>query len=83
MKYLKFQYQLSIQLDKDIHHHYFTLKCLPKTENGQNVIQLKTRINADYYSISQDSFSNKMIYGCSVTIDVKQFYTKKGNSSPV
>lgn len=63
MKYLKFQYQLSIQLDKDIHHHYFTLKCLPKTENGQNVIQLKTRINADYYSISQDSFSNKMIYG--------------------
>lgn len=63
MKTLRFQYQLSIFLEKEIHHHYFSLKCLPQTESGQNVKQLKTRINADYYSISQDSFSNKMIYG--------------------
>lgn len=63
MKRLRFQYQLNITLDSDINHHYFSLKCLPKTESGQTVMQVKTKLNADYYSISQDSFANKMIYG--------------------
>lgn len=63
MKKLHFKYQLNITLDSDINHHYFSLKCLPKTETGQTVIQAKTKLNADYYSISQDAFSNKMIYG--------------------
>lgn len=63
MKKLRFEYQLLIQLEEEINHHYFTLKCLPKTETGQTVKNLKTKINADYYSISKDSFSNKMIYG--------------------
>jgi len=63
MKKLHFQYQLNITLDSEINHHYFSLKCLPKTDKGQTVLQVKTKLNADYYSISQDSFSNKMIYG--------------------
>lgn len=63
MRELYFKYQFQTEFKEDINHHYFTLKCLPKTEARQTIQNLRVYINSDYHSMSQDSFHNKFIYG--------------------
>ncbi|SKA13747.1 Transglutaminase-like enzyme, putative cysteine protease [Megasphaera cerevisiae DSM 20462] len=63
MKTFQLEYTLKITLDHEIHHHYFSLRCLPKTEACQELIFTKIRLNADYFSYSQDCFGNHFLYG--------------------
>lgn len=63
MKTLNFYYSFETEFKEPVNHHYFTLKCLPKTEARQTIQNLRVYINSDYHSVSQDSFQNKFIYG--------------------
>lgn len=63
MRVLNFSYYFYTEFKEPINHHYFTLKCLPKTEERQTINHLRVYINSDYHSVSQDSFQNKFIYG--------------------
>lgn len=63
MKTFQLKYTMDFTFSDKINHHYFTLKCLPNTQPRQRVLTNKVRINADYYSLSKDCFSNSMIYG--------------------
>lgn len=56
-------YRLKISFDCKVNHHYFSLKCLPKTEPRQMVNNVRISLNADYFSISRDSFGNRFWYG--------------------
>ena len=63
MKEIQFSYRFQSEFKEPIHHHYYTLKCLPKTEARQKINNLKIYINSDYHSISEDCFHNKFVYG--------------------
>ena len=63
MKTLNFYYEFQTEFKEDINTHYYSLKCLPKTEERQRIEDLKVYINSDYCSISYDCFGNKMLYG--------------------
>ncbi len=63
MKVLNFYYSFETEFQESVNHHYFTLKCLPKTEARQTIENLRVYIDSDYHSVSQDAFQNKFIYG--------------------
>lgn len=63
MKNLSLDYRLKISFDRKVNHHYFSLKCLPKTEARQTVRDMRISLDADYFSFSRDSFGNRFWYG--------------------
>ena len=63
MKNFRVEYRLRLTTDHEINHHFFSLRCLPKTEARQAAQHTRIRINADYFSYSEDCFGNRFIYG--------------------
>ncbi|MDO4466151.1 MAG: transglutaminase family protein [Bacillota bacterium] len=63
MKTFQINYSMELLFSKPVEHHYFTLKCLPKTQPRQQVISNKIYVNSEYFSLSQDCFRNNIIYG--------------------
>ncbi len=64
MKQLNFLYSMQIQFEKPVTDHRFTLKCLPKTDERQQINNLKFEVYPkEFLSLNQDSFGNSYIYG--------------------
>ena len=63
MKRFQLNYTMKFSFSDLVNHHYFTLKCLPSTQPRQLVISNKIRMDANYYSLSEDCFHNSLIYG--------------------
>lgn len=63
MKNFLIEYRLRLTTDREVNHHFFSLRCLPKTEARQQAQHTRIRVNADYFSYSEDCFGNRFIYG--------------------
>lgn len=63
MKNMYMDYHLKISFDNKINHHFFSLRCLPKTEPRQIISDVRISLDADYFSFSKDSFGNRFWYG--------------------
>ena len=63
MKNLFMEYRLKISFDREINHHHFSLKCLPKSQPRQVINDMRVYIDADYFSFSRDCFGNRFWYG--------------------
>lgn len=64
MKTLRFTYEMLFEFSQPVQKHRFTLKCMPKSSERQNVEEAVCRIEpAPKCSESLDSFGNKELYG--------------------
>ncbi len=64
MKQLNFLYSMQIQFDEPVTNHRFTLKCIPGTDERQQINNLHIDIHPkEFLSTNQDSFGNTYIYG--------------------
>lgn len=64
MKNLKFQYHLKIAFEQPVKNHRFTVKCVPKSDEKQQITNLKLSIlPKESLSEEIDSFGNHCIFG--------------------
>lgn len=63
MKNMYMDYHLKISFDNEINHHFFSLRCLPKTQSRQIINDVRISLDADFFSISTDCFGNRFWYG--------------------
>lgn len=64
MKSLRFHYHMSLNFDTEISNHRFTLKCIPKTEDRQEIVGLNVDIYPnEFINHNSDSFGNVSITG--------------------
>lgn len=64
MKKLSFYYMLKIKFSSPVKDHRFTLRCVPRTNERQEIIQKKVHIiPEESLSSSLDSFGNYCIFG--------------------
>ncbi len=65
MKRLSFHYHLKITMDAPVSRHHFTLRCFPRSDARQRIIQLQHYISpGDWLSRSRDQWGNALLYGC-------------------
>lgn len=66
MKELHFDYHMKLSFDTPVEKHRFTLKCIPRPSQRQDVSDLNVEIfPKEFLSFSEDSFGNSCIYGYS------------------
>lgn len=66
MKELHFDYHMKLSFDTPVEKHRFTLKCIPRSSQRQEILELHTEIfPKEFLSASEDSFGNYCIYGYS------------------
>ena len=64
MKNLKFHYAMKLSFDSPICNHRFTLKCIPQSNDRQQISQLLIDVYPNrFLSEDLDSFGNLCIYG--------------------
>lgn len=64
MKKLKFRYHLKIEFDQPVTQHSFTIRCIPETDERQQVLWLNEQILPKESSgMGRDSFGNSYVYG--------------------
>lgn len=64
MKNLRFLYSMKLRYSDAVTREYFTLKCLPQTDERQKIVDLKVRIEpAEDLGEDVDAFNNRYIYG--------------------
>ncbi len=64
MKTLRFCYDLKIEFSSPVTHHSFTVKCVARSDERQQVLQQEIRIlPKEYLSENQDAFGNCYIFG--------------------
>ncbi|MFI3312326.1 MAG: transglutaminase domain-containing protein [Eubacteriales bacterium] len=64
MKTLRFHYHMDITFSQPISQHYFTLKCIPQTDNRQIISDLAVKVRPhEMVSHGTDGFGNTTIYG--------------------
>ena len=66
MKELHFEYRMKLVFDHPVREHRFTLKCIPRSNERQEIRDLITDVYPkEFLSSSEDSFGNHCIYGFS------------------
>lgn len=66
MKELHFEYRMKLVFDHPVREHRFTLKCIPRSNERQEIRDLFTDVYPkEFLSSSEDSFGNQCIYGFS------------------
>lgn len=64
MRTLNFRYHLKIEFDKPVTHHSFTVKCVPQTDERQNIISRSESIIPNkFLNRDKDSFGNIYYFG--------------------
>lgn len=64
MKQLHFDYRMMIHYSEPVKICHFTIKCIPRTDKRQRLIEKKITIDPEIaYEENIDSFGNKQIYG--------------------
>lgn len=65
MKRLAFHYHLKIYMDAPAWDHHFTLRCVPDTDDRQQILTGEYLISPkDFLAENTDSWGNRLIYGC-------------------
>ena len=65
MTVLHFLYRMELKYEKHIGRCYFTIKCLPREDDRQHVLNTELFVlPKTTYSFGEDSFGNRQIYGC-------------------
>lgn len=81
MKNLCFHYHMEIEFEKIVKDHRFTLKCLPKSDECQNVFDLRCDVYPNNFtSLSTDSFLNNTIIGFAPNEHTKFYVDVTGNA---
>lgn len=66
MKELHFEYHMKLSFDPPVEKHRFTLKCIPLSDERQEISNLSAEIYPkEFLSTAKDSFGNHCIYGYS------------------
>lgn len=64
MKKLKFRYHLRIEFDTPVTGHSFTVRCMPQTDDRQQILSQDIRIlPKEFLSENTDSFGNSYFFG--------------------
>ncbi len=64
MEILHFEYQMEIQYENPVHLCHFTIKCIPKNDERQQLLDSKISLEPDTaYSFGEDAWQNRQIYG--------------------
>ncbi|MBQ6360277.1 MAG: hypothetical protein IJJ25_03930 [Lachnospiraceae bacterium] len=64
MKVLLFHYHLMFRMDNPVSRHHFTLRCIPKSDERQKILQLQRFIfPCDFLRESRDQWGNDLLYG--------------------
>lgn len=64
MKNLRFLYSMKLLYGDAVTKEYFTLKCLPQTDERQRIVDLKVRVEpSEDLGDGIDAFDNRYIYG--------------------
>ena len=64
MKTLQFTYEMRTDFDTSIWNHHYTLKCMPKDSERQQIQQCGLKIEPEgSYEWAEDSFHNTMVFG--------------------
>lgn len=65
MEYLHFEYQMRINYTLPATKCYFTIKCIPRDTERQHLLGKEISLSPETeYSLGEDSYHNKQIYGC-------------------
>ena len=65
MKVMSFHYHLGIEFGSPVHDHSFTLRCIPQSDERQQIKKLDFAVSpSNKLSESFDDFGNKCITGC-------------------
>lgn len=66
MKELHFIYEMKLTFDTPVEKHRFTLKCVPRSYERQEISELEVEVfPKEFLSTDEDSFGNYCIYGYS------------------
>lgn len=64
MKFLHFSYDMKIYFDTPVREHHFTVKCVPVSDENQEIKDLQVQIEPNnFLSEGRDSYGNYCIYG--------------------
>ena len=64
MKKLHFIYKMKLTFDPPVYRHRFTLKCTPRTDARQEILELEEEIYPkEFLSEDEDSFGNLCVFG--------------------
>ena len=73
MSVLHFEYKMEINYEEYISRCFFTIKCIPREDARQHLLGIELSVLPETeYSMGEDSFGNRQIYGCE-TEPHKQF----------
>lgn len=73
MAVLHYEYKMEIKYEECVGRCYFTIKCIPRDDKRQRLLGMDiSLLPKAEYSLGEDSFGNKQIYGCE-TEPHKQF----------
>ncbi|MCM1373667.1 MAG: transglutaminase family protein [Muribaculum sp.] len=65
MAVLHFAYKMEIEYEKDVGRCFFTIKCIPREDERQRLLGIELSVLPETeYSMGEDSFGNRQIYGC-------------------
>ncbi len=65
MKRLSFHYHLKITMDAPVCRHHFTLRCVPRSDARQRILELRYFLSpGDWMSHGRDQWGNTLLYGC-------------------
>ena len=65
MKRLSFHYHLKITMDSPVCRHHFTLRCVPRSDTRQHILELQHFLSpGDWLSRGRDQWGNDLLYGC-------------------
>ena len=65
MKKLSFHYHLKITMDSPVCRHHFTLRCVPRSDTRQRILELHHFLSpGDWLSRGRDQWGNDLLYGC-------------------
>lgn len=72
MRKFRFDYRMELDFSLPAHHHRFSVKCLPASDEMQNVLDCDMKISPEVpLSYSMDSFGNRVLCGL-----IEQEHTK-------
>ncbi|MDD6208327.1 MAG: transglutaminase family protein [Clostridiales bacterium] len=64
MKHLHFEYYMKLEFDQPVHDHRFTVKCIPQSDERQQIVHLDVDIYPNgFLTENQDSHGNRCIFG--------------------
>ena len=64
MEVLHFEYKMEFQYEIPVHLCHFTIKCIPKDDKRQQLLDSKIELFPDCpYSFGEDAWNNRQIYG--------------------